>query len=275
MALSTYKTSYNKKRTGSLWQVDRAKQSNDDENYEQSKIDLDINSSTKLVKKIRFTFNINDTKDINNSANNFNRWTNINFTGKQTYSGKWISPVYDVNSDDGISFLSYIASFPVGTNISLKVNSSDDGQYWYGWVSLSGSGDTIPNKRFIRVEVTLSVELTSSLPTLTSFTISCINKESKYDLTKLCDVNNEIHGVNYIGKYYFVDGNNYYVYDGIDVFKVVEPPSGFTPDPQPATSGKWYMRTTKSLTAYSGVNLNMFNGGVIYDAEESKMWYEP
>lgn len=44
---------------------------------------------------------------------------------------------------------------------------------------------------------------------------------------KICDVNGTVRGVNYIGKYYFVDGTNLYVYDGETYYVVVKEPFGY------------------------------------------------
>ena len=40
------------------------------------------------------------------------------------------------------------------------------------------------------------------------------------DNTKICDVNGRVRGVNYIGKYYFVDGKYLWVYDGTTYYQV-------------------------------------------------------
>ena len=156
----------------------------------------------------------------------------------------------------------------------LKVNSSSDGQLWDGFQSVTGSGGVIPNKRFIRIEFILECNGTHLVPVVNNFTLSYINKDSKYDLVKLCDVYSEISGSNYIGKYYFVDGDDLRMYDGIDTYKIVEPTPGFT-DPSPAKIGKLFMHTTKSESAFSGVNLDSFNGGVDYNQTIAKIWYEP
>jgi len=44
------------------------------------------------------------------------------------------------------------------------------------------------------------------------------------DETKLCDVDGQIDGVNYRGKFYFVDGEYLYVYDGTTYYRVTEAP---------------------------------------------------
>ena len=45
--------------------------------------------------------------------------------------------------------------------------------------------------------------------------------------TKICDVEGRIQGVNYIGKYYFVDGKYLRVYDGETVKKITTEPVGY------------------------------------------------
>ena len=45
--------------------------------------------------------------------------------------------------------------------------------------------------------------------------------------TKICDVEGRIQGVNYVGKYYFVDGKYLRVYDGETVKKITTEPVGY------------------------------------------------
>lgn len=45
--------------------------------------------------------------------------------------------------------------------------------------------------------------------------------------TKLCDVEGRVRGVNYIGKYYFVDGHHLYAYDGSTYYKVQSEPFSY------------------------------------------------
>lgn len=71
---------------------------------------------------------------------------------------------------------------------------------------------------------------------------------------KIADVAGRICGVNYIGKYYFVDGDKFRVYDGENVYEIIDPPSDYTPEPAPATEGKWVYDT---------------------DGELNTAWYEP
>lgn len=71
--------------------------------------------------------------------------------------------------------------------------------------------------------------------------------------TKIADVNGQIHGVNYIGKYYFVDGVNFYMYGKKDseptteykTYKVVNPPKDFTPKDTSHKEGEWKYDDTK------------------------------
>ena len=44
---------------------------------------------------------------------------------------------------------------------------------------------------------------------------------------KICDVEGDIRGVNYVGKYYFVDGKSLRVYDGTKVYKIIAEPVGY------------------------------------------------
>lgn len=48
--------------------------------------------------------------------------------------------------------------------------------------------------------------------------------------SKVCSVNGTVKGVNYMGKYYFVDGTSLYVYDGITYYKVCNSSSYTTND---------------------------------------------
>lgn len=47
------------------------------------------------------------------------------------------------------------------------------------------------------------------------------------DSEKICDVAGKIQGVNYIGKYYFVDGDKLRVYDGESVKEIITEPVGY------------------------------------------------
>lgn len=67
--------------------------------------------------------------------------------------------------------------------------------------------------------------------------VRATDKEIYVGNTKLCDVSGRVKGVNYIGKYYFVDGSNIYVYDGSTYYKIVpEPFSYLTEDVTAATT---------------------------------------
>jgi hypothetical protein len=51
------------------------------------------------------------------------------------------------------------------------------------------------------------------------------DKEIYIGGVKICDVEGQVHGVNYMGRYYFVDGKSIRVWDGTNYYKVIEQPS--------------------------------------------------
>lgn len=53
--------------------------------------------------------------------------------------------------------------------------------------------------------------------------------------TKICDVEGTVCGVNYIGKYYFVDGKSIRVYDGKEYYKIVKEPFDYLSEDLAAT----------------------------------------
>lgn len=61
-----------------------------------------------------------------------------------------------------------------------------------------------------------------------SHTVRATATEIYIDDTKLCDIQGNVRGVNYVGKYYFVDGHNLFMYDGTDYYKIIQDPTGYT-----------------------------------------------
>lgn len=53
----------------------------------------------------------------------------------------------------------------------------------------------------------------------------------------ISSVQGKVRGVNYFGKYYFVDGFALKVFDGLSVKQVISPPQGYVPAPSPAKAG--------------------------------------
>ena len=53
---------------------------------------------------------------------------------------------------------------------------------------------------------------------------------------KICDVEGDVKGVTYVGKYYFVDGKALRVYDGKEWYRVVSEPVGFLSDASTANT---------------------------------------
>jgi hypothetical protein len=81
----------------------------------------------------------------------------------------------------------------------------------------------------------------------------------------LCDVAGQIQGANYLGKYYFVDGDKLRVYDGTTVKTVVGTPGGYTPpegdvrakgEVKSDSTSIWYEPCAKELEdALLGLNM--------------------
>lgn len=103
------------------------------------------------------------------------------------------------------------------------------------------------------------------------------------DSVKIADTLGKITGANYLGMYYFVDGDKVRVYGTFPqasvgseivvtgtpvnsniVMQLVDPPAGFTPAPAPATRGKWNYNYTTLQTWYEPCNAEVtdtYKGG--------------
>lgn len=86
--------------------------------------------------------------------------------------------------------------------------------------------------------------------------------------TKICDVANSIRGVNYMGKYYFVDGEKLRVYDGTNVYQIVTEPTGYLSKDSEAGSNKKYLYVyLEDLPTQLAVNDTVFILSSVIGAE--------
>ena len=61
---------------------------------------------------------------------------------------------------------------------------------------------------------------------------------------KICDAQGDVHGVTYIGKYYFVDGKSLRVYDGKKCCRIISEPVGFLAEAASANSSTFKLKKT-------------------------------
>jgi hypothetical protein len=91
-----------------------------------------------------------------------------------TASGTYVSCALDAGRQAEWTSLSWVASAPAGTSLSVSARSSIDGISWSAWVDVSASGAApgVPNGRYIQYGVTLASSDAQSSPAVDTVTAS-------------------------------------------------------------------------------------------------------
>lgn len=82
--------------------------------------------------------------------------------------------------------------------------------------------------------------------------------EMYVDNTKICDLEGKVRGVNFYGKYYFVDGHTLRYYDGTHVYQIITEPVGYLSTKYTHTSGRTATMTFESLSPNVKSNARVF-----------------
>jgi hypothetical protein len=138
--------------------------------------------------------------------------------------GAWLSQVLDLGSTPELASITWTATEPDNTDVSLKIRSSDDGLLFGTWQTIPNNG-SIPLQRYQQIRVDENAT-DSSTPVFSDLTI---NYESS--LNQALTINTGLSGTkirftNYDNKCYWCAGGRIQVYDGSSNRDVgVDPPA--------------------------------------------------
>lgn len=206
------------------------------------------------------------------------------FINKQRNVSTWTSPTIELpifGHESSLAWKNNITgSIQSGEYLEMfaRVRGSDNGNDWGYWQYVSVSKSKIMAKKYLQVEFTFITNNSQRLHYIEEFTIKCYGINAKYNKHILKETKEHVSGTNYIGKYYFLDGESYNMYDGNDVYRVVEPPEDFTPAPSPATIGKYKLKTKLSQSEFDDLYTDQEKAlydTILTNQEENEVWYEP